>query len=210
MANYTMELRTLINDYGNPFDHIEYEHYNNSYKKKFEEKFIKHFYFREIGVETIERFIHNLECKLNEIYPYYKHLYSTTTYDYDPILNYNVEEEIKRNLDEIVNGVSSGKSSNVSQGTNTSIQYDTPITPIANTRKTPSFIEEGRGDNENTSSSSNEVNNATNTNEVHRRTTKGNIGVMTTQDLIMKERQIIINIDKLIFEECEDLFMQVF
>ena len=210
MAKYTMELRTLIKEFGNPFNYINYDFYNPSYKKKFEEKFIKHFYFREIGVESIERFTHNLESKLNEIFPYYNHLYSTTVYEYDPILNYNVEEEIKRNLDEIVNGTSIGSSSNVSHGTNSNIQFDTPITPIENTRKTPSFIEEGRGDNDNRSSSNSEINNSTNTNEVHKRTTKGNIGVMTTQDLIMKERQIILNIDKLIFEECEELFMQVF
>ena len=46
--------------------------------------------------------------------------------------------------------------------------------------------------------------------EVHKRNTKGNIGVMTTQDLIMKERDIIINIDKLILEELNILFMGVY
>lgn len=194
MAKYTMELRTLINNYGNPFDYIEYELYNPNIKDKFEDKFIKHFYFREIGVETIERFVHNLECKLNEIHPYYKHLYDTTIYDYDPILNYDLNEEIKRNVDEELQGVS--------HGTNSTTDYDTPITPIANTRKTPSNIIEGKGDSE--------INNKSNKVELHNRRTYGNIGVMSTQDLIMKERNIILNIDKLIFEECEDLFMQVF
>lgn len=194
MAKYTMELKTLINEYGNPFDHIKYELYNPNIKDKFEDKFIKHFYFREIGVETIERFVHNLECKLNEIYPYYKHLYETTIYDYDPILNYDLNEEIKRNVDEELQGVS--------HGTNSSTEYDTPITPIANTRKTPSNIVEGKGENE--------VNNKSNKVELQNRRTFGNIGVMATQDLIMKERQIILDIDKLIFEECDNLFMQVF
>ena len=194
MAKYTMELRTLINNYGNPFDHIEYELYNPNIKNKFEDKFIKHFYFREIGVETIERFVHNLECKLNEIYPYYKHLYDTTIYDYDPILNYDLNEEIKRNVDEELQGVS--------HGTNSTTDYDTQITPIANTRKTPSNIIEGKDDSE--------INNKSNKVELHNRRTYGNIGVMSTQDLIMKERNIILNIDKLIFEECEDLFMQIF
>lgn len=206
MATYTIELRKIINGGINPFDKIEYDFYNPSYKKQFENKFINHFYFREIGVETVQRFIMNLETTLNEIMPYYSHLYKTSIYEYNPILNYDVKEEITRNLDEIVNGTSN--TSNVSHGTNINSQFDTPITPISNTRKTPSLIEEGNG--ESSSTGNNEVNNKTNTIEVHNRTTKGNIGVMTTQDLIMKERQIIINIDKLILDECESLFMQVF
>ena len=198
MATYTIELRKIINGGINPFDKIEYDFYNPSYKKQFENKFINHFYFREIGVETIERFIFNLETTLNEIMPYYNHLYKTSIYEYNPILNYDVKEEITRNLDETSN------INTVSHGTNINNQYDTPITPIANTRKTPSLIDEGSGENSATG------NNQTNTIEVHNRSTKGNIGVMTTQDLIMKERQIIINIDKLILDECESLFMQVF
>ena len=198
MGTYTIELRKIINGGINPFDKIEYDFYNPSCKKQFENKFIKHFYFREIGVETIERFIFNLEVTLNEIMPYYSHLYKTSIYEYNPILNYDVKEEITRNLDETSN------INTVSHGTNINNQYDTPITPIANTRKTPSLIDEGSGENSATG------NNQTNTIEVHNRTTKGNIGVMTTQDLIMKERQIIINIDKLILDECESLFMQVF
>ena len=73
MAQYTMELREIVKN-KDIFKSINYELYNNDYKSKFEEKFIKKYYFREIGCETIGRFLIYLEAMLNEIMPYYTRL----------------------------------------------------------------------------------------------------------------------------------------
>lgn len=191
------------------FKSINYDFYEETYKPIFEEKFIKRFYFREIGVETIERFLINLETTLNEIMPYYKHLYQTTTYKYDPILNYDVTETITR---EIVGATESDNSLNQSSTQNEGIRnYDTPIIKVKdqnNYKKSPSFITDTEGNNLLKANSNKRENNKSN--EINNRTTRGNIGVMTTQDLIKKERDIIINIDKMILDELEILFMQVF
>lgn len=208
MANYTIELRTILSS-KDIFKAINYDFYEEAYRPIFEEKFIKRFYFREIGVETIERFIINLETTLNEIMPYYKHLYQTTTYKYDPILNYDVTETITR---EIVGATESDNSINQSSSQNEGIRnYDTPIIKVKepnNYKKSPSFITDTEGLTSLKGNSSKKENNKSN--EINNRTTRGNIGVMTTQDLIQKERDIIINIDKLLLDELEVLFMQVF
>lgn len=197
MANYTIELYKIVRSNIDIFPK-EYNFYNEENKKAFEEKFIRHFFFREIGFETVERFKFHLETKLNEIYPYYSHLYKTSIYDYNPILNYDVDEEITREVE----GTSSMNAS--SRGSGNNKQFDTPITKNNNYKNSPSFIND-------ISDSSEQQGNSNNSQlETNKRRTKGNIGVMTTQDLIMKERQIIINIDKLIIEECEDLFMQIY
>lgn len=208
MANYTIELRKILSS-RDIFKAINYNLYENSYKPIFEEKFIKHFYFREIGVETIERFLINLETTLNEIMPYYKHLYQTTTYKYDPILNYDVTETITR---EIVGATESDNSLNQSSTQNEGVRnYDTPIIKVKdpnNYKKSPSFITDSEGNSLLKANSNKRENNKSN--EINNRTTRGNIGVMTTQDLIKKEREIIINIDKMILDDLEILFMQVF
>lgn len=209
MANYTIELRKIIESKINIFD-FDYPFYNENEKEYFQDRFIKHFYFREIGSETVARFKHYLEDKLHEIAPFYKHLYETTIYNYDPILNYSVEEQIQRSLNELNNGYVNSNMKSTNTSNNSSSQFDTPITPIANTRKTPSFIEEDINDNTSIGSGSEERTSTNNLTENNSRTMKGNIGVMATQDLIMKEREIIININKMIFEECEDLFMQIY
>lgn len=197
MAIYTLELNQIIKSKIDIFTE-DYPFYNDEYRKIFEDKFIRHFYFREIGVETIDRFLFNLNTKLIEIMPKYEHLYRTTTFIYDPILNYDVKESITR---EVV-GENSSTLNSSNNGVNKA--FDTPITKNNNYKNSPSFISEN-DDNVNTSGKG-----TNKSNEVNTRRTSGNIGVMTTQDLIMKERQIIINIDMMILEECEDLFMQVY
>ena len=77
MANYTMEIREMIN---NPVINgvftFDYPFYNDNIddKKEFEELFEKYFYFREIGFETPDRFKMKLESKLKLIMPYYRQL----------------------------------------------------------------------------------------------------------------------------------------
>lgn len=208
MAQYTIELRKILAN-KQIFNAINYDLYNNDYKPIFEDKFIKRFYFREIGVETIERFLINLETTLNEIMPYYTHLYKTTTYNYNPILNYDVTESVTR---EILGEFNGENNHNNSIEQNEDIRnYDTPIiknNDLEYFTKSPSFIT--KGDNRNSSRGITNKKENNKSNESFKRSMTGNIGTMTTQDLIQKERQIIINIDSLILDELEILFMQVF
>ena len=193
MGKYTLTIQEILSNNVNIFD-FDYSFYNESYKKGFEKKFLDRFLFDEIGAETVARFKHNLRTMLNEIMPYYTHLYETTIYEYNPILNYDVQEVITRDV--------SNEQEEEGTITDSNKNYDTPINFNGNYKNSPSNI----NDNENT----NNVNRKGLVSELHKRNTTGNIGVMTTQDLIMKERDIIINIDKLILDELNILFMGVY
>ena len=193
MGKYTLTIQEILSNNVNIFD-FDYSFYNESYKKGFEKKFVDRFLFDEIGAETVARFKHNLRTTLNEIMPYYTHLYETTIYEYNPILNYDLQEVIIRDV--------SNEQEEEGTITDSNKNYDTPINFNGNYKNSPSNI----NDNENT----NNISRRGLVSEVHKRNTKGNIGVMTTQDLIMKERDIIINIDKLILEELNILFMGVY
>ena len=193
MGKYTLTIQEILSNNVNIFD-FDYSFYNESYKKGFEKKFLDRFLFDEIGAETVARFKHNLRTTLNEIMPYYTHLYETTIYEYNPILNYDLQEVIIRDV--------SNEQEEEGTITDSNKNYDTPINFNGNYKNSPSNI----NDNENT----NNISRRGLVSEVHKRNTKGNIGVMTTQDLIMKERDIIINIDKLILDELNILFMGVY
>lgn len=193
MGKYTLTIQEILSNNVNLFD-FDYSFYNESHKKGFEKKFVDRFLFDEIGAETVARFKHNLRTMLNEIMPYYTHLYETTIYDYNPTLNYDLQEVIIRDV--------SNEQEEEGTITDSNKNYDTPINFNGNYKNSPSNI----NDNENT----NNISRRGLVSEVHKRNTKGNIGVMTTQDLIMKERDIIINIDKLILEELNILFMGVY
>ena len=197
MAQYTIELRKILSS-KDIFKSIDYELYNNELKPIFEDKFIKRFYFREIGVETVGRFLINLEQTLNEIMPYYKQLYDTTLLKYDILNNTEVIEEVTREI------IKADKS--LISGSNTSnvMSFDTPITSTNSYRSRPSFINEGT-DNIDTKNQS-----EGNTTENFTRKFKNNQSNISKQDLIKRQRELIINIDKMILDDLEVLFMQVF
>lgn len=92
MANYTVELRTLVEGGHNIFD-FHYPFYNEDKRREFEEKFIRHFYFREIGCETVDRFKLYLQDKMTLVFPYYNELFNAAEIEYNVLDNYNIKEE---------------------------------------------------------------------------------------------------------------------
>lgn len=181
----TMLLKDLIDNGINIFS-FDYNFYGDAdAKASFEQKFVDHYYFREIGAETPERFLFYLESTIKEIMPYYHQLYLTTIQKYDMIENYNLTETITNNRTG-TNSVN-GESKN----------FDTPITKNNDYTKSPSFV--------NTTTGGGTANSTENTT----RNTKGNIGVASSQDLIMKQRDIIINIDFILIDELNKLFLGV-
>ena len=197
MAQYTIELRKIVSS-RDIFKSIEYDLYNNELKPIFEDKFIKRFYFREIGVETVSRFLINLEQTLNEIMPYYKQLYDTTLLEYDILNNNEVIEEITREI------LKADKSLVFGSNTSTGMSFDTPITSTNSYRSKPSFI------NEDVNNIDTKNQSEGNTTENLTRKFKNNQSNISKQDLIIKQRELIINIDKMILDDLEVLFMQVF
>lgn len=91
MAKYSVEINDIIKS-GLKIFNFDYEFYKPELKPDFEQKFINHFRFREIGVETVGRFQHNLKVKCDEVLPYYNMLLETSLYDYDLKNNYNLTE----------------------------------------------------------------------------------------------------------------------
>lgn len=213
MARYSLELRTIkeATNY-NLFD-FDYELYDNNLKPLFEEKFFEYFYFDEIGYPTVQRFKHMLKTKLHMIMPYYKQLYETElrTKEIDFMLNKDLTETFVRDLTSNATANSTVESIGSNSGINDGFQANTPQSKLvqdiehymssANRDKTSS--------NYNDSNSSNSTTNNTGREETTF-VSKGNIGVTSSAELLQKWREVLINIDELIFEDMQDLFMMVY
>lgn len=145
MAKYTIELRDIIANGHNIFP-FHYEFYDEKYRAKFEQDFIRHFYFREIGSETIDRFIVNLEDKMNTVFPSYNEMLKARQIEYQILDNYYLSETTKRKIE--TQGNSSGVSSSVAQS------FDDQQTDTADTTNNRGSGEQ----NENTSSDTASVN----------------------------------------------------
>ena len=102
MAIYTLEIREILN---NPlfslFD-FDYPFYCDSalLKHEFEQKFINHYYYDEIGCETFDRWNQMLKSRLTLRMPYYRQLYETelAAKDINFLLNKDLIETFERDI----------------------------------------------------------------------------------------------------------------
>lgn len=74
---------------------FEFPIWSEQYRVILESKILRHYFTREIGVETVGLWKFDLETKLNEIMPYYNELYKTTVKDYDYMTDTDITEDFK-------------------------------------------------------------------------------------------------------------------
>lgn len=208
MSNHTLEINQIVNDLDfNLFD-FDYNLYDNELKSSFEKKFIDHFYFYEIGLTPIARFKKALQIKLNDIFPYYKQLYETELRckDIDFMLNKDLKEQYTREL--TGNSSVNQSSTSTSNDTSLNINNDTPQNKIDDLDQ---FMTSASKNTDNSTMNSSGTNSAeNNSTETYSLVSQGNIGVTSSAELLDKWRSVLINIDQLIFEECNDLFMLIY
>ena len=216
MDKYTIELRALNNPpFFKLFD-FEYDFYEESKKEQFEQKFIDYFYMREIEHETTEEFKHELRTKLNLIAPYYKQLYETElkSKNIEFLLNKDLKETFIREVESDTESLSNfnNESSGKAKAETLSTTNDTPQNRIDDLDKYISSASKDKNTSD-TSSSDNGSSISQNSNTAKEETTlisKGNIGTTSSAQLLRDWREVLINIDMMILEECEELFFKLF
>ena len=216
MAKYTIELRALNNPpFFKLFD-FEYDFYEESKKEQFEEKFIDYFYMREIEHATAEEFKHELRTKLNLIAPYYKQLYETElkSKNIEFLLNKDLKETFIREVESDTESLSNfnNESNGKAKVETLSTTNDTPQNRIDDLDKYISSASKDKNTSD-TSSSDNGSSISQNSNTAKEETTlisKGNIGTTSSAQLLRDWRDVLINIDMMILEECEELFFKLF
>ena len=216
MAKYTIELRALNNPpFFKLFD-FEYDFYEESKKEQFEQKFIDYFYMREIEHETVEEFKHELRTKLNLIAPYYKQLYETElkSKNIEFLLNKDLKETFIREVESDTESLSnfSNESNGKAKVETLSTTNDTPQNKVDDLDKYISSASKDKNTSD-TSSSDNGSSISQNSNTAKEETTlisKGNIGTTSSAQLLRDWRDVLINIDMMILEECEELFFKLF
>ena len=168
-------------------------------KEKLAKKIVDHYFFKEIGFETIAMFKHYAKIQMQEIMESKLPLIYSASIEYDPLVNVDYTESFNRNL-----GTSQ---SNSSSGSGVVISSDTPQTNI-----TKANILAGNYAS-NASASEQEASGTatTQTGENYSKRVTGNSGVSATaQKMIEQYRQNIIAIDENIIKELDKLFMGLY
>lgn len=231
MSKYTTELRWIIEN-GYDLQLNEYPIFDENYRQKLNQKIINHYYFREIGFETVGLFRFYLKQTMNEIMPYYNQLYESALLEIDPLNTINFTETLTRtkigndikNFNEDTTINSNGDSnSNSTKNTNfKDVESDTPqgMLSIGNIEGELYASYARISKNEDTTNSTahqetrdtqkrkNDEKINREDNENYTRTEKGNRE--SQSELLMKYRETFLNIDMQIINELNDLFMGLY
>ena len=239
MANYTMEINQMMNNpiIGGVFT-FNYDFYsdNENDKKEFEELFIQHFYFREIGFETPYHFKLRLQATLNLKMPYYrqlaitewdkvrsieqmmtsKNLKETTTHEQSIKGNSTVDNQSNSTINQSSEGNTSGTSHDLTKQSSLS----DGVSSVSLEQGYLTATSQSNGENQQTSSSSgnqtqssSDQSNANNEQTLSETTTfhsTGDIGVQTPAYAITEWRKVILNLNEMLIKDCEDLFMKLY
>lgn len=193
---------------------FSYPIYDENYRSVLETKILKHFYTREIGLETVGLWKLKLDTKMNEIMPYYNQLYKSALLEFNPLWtdDYNTQHNkstdgTQVNVNETDNAtvgqtdnVSRNKYADTPQGSLTDLEDDRYLT---NARKTTT--EES---NINNSTSLAQSNNVFNNIEDYLETVQGRRG-QDASELLLKYRKTFLNIDMQIIDDLEELFLHL-
>ena len=204
MAKYTITIKTLI-DNNFDFKMDSYPIFDENYRKTLNQNILYHYYENEIGFETAPLFRFYLNQKLNEIMPYYNELYKVQKKIIDENLLLN-----NVNLTERLIGSNTTNTNSTSQSSNKgkNLFQDTPQGEISNTEIDDQKWATNLTLNNN---SINDTSNATGsgTNE-YLKTIVGNNGGKFNIDVLNDIKNNLMNIDLMIINELNDLFMGIF
>lgn len=115
--------------------------FDENYRSVLETKIMKHFYTREIGLETVGLWKLKLNTKLNEIMPYFNQLYNSQLYAFNPF--YDVDLTRKHRID------GSGKR-DTDTTSNTETEHRITVDETGNTTTDNTGSSTGEGTSENT------------------------------------------------------------
>ena len=204
MAKYTITIKTLI-DNNFDFKMNSYPIFDEEYRTVLNQNILYHYYENEIGFETAPLFRFYLNQKLNEIMPYYNELYKVQKKIIDDNLLLN-----NVNLTERLIGSNTTETNSTSQSSNNgkNLFQDTPQGQISQTdidnQTWATNLTLNKNDIEDESSAT-----GSGTNE-YLKTIIGNNGNKFNIDLINDIKNNLMNIDLMIINELNDLFMGIF
>ena len=219
-CRYSIELREFVEDPLFTLFDFDYPFYSDdlSMKEEFENRFIEHYYFHEIGFETVARFKHYLRSKLRDVMPYYKQLYESElkAKDLNFLLNKDLREEFIRESSGTLessaktSGSNSMSSSNTNNSKVSSLDNGVAAVNLSSGNLTGVSQDTTSANASNQTESGTTQANKTNQNEKTIFTSQGNIGVVSSANLLKEWRDVMINIQLQLIEECHDLFMLIY
>ena len=182
---------------------FDYPIFDEKYRGVLETKILKHYYTREIGLETVGLWLHKLDVKMNEIMPYYNQLYKSCLLEFNPFYNtdFTTKRDIKTN--EIGNSTNETNTktkewelySDTPQGSVKNLENETYLTNATKNTGDGNTLNKGKTNVDNV--------------QDYLETVKGKVGGENYSSLLEQYRKTFLNIDMMIIDDISDLFMNI-
>lgn len=219
---------------------FNYDLFDPLYKPVIETKFLRHYYVREIGMETVGLWKLRLEDKWNMLLPYYNKLWESELLKFNPLydVDYTVENTGDRYSNRFNNGESESKASGTNKDSRSSNSEDESNTHNINKfSDTPQGGLDGvietdwlttatedigdrsgktknttAGISENESLASSLTKSIGNIHDIddYMKHVSGKMGRHNYSQLLLDFRKTFLNIDKMFIDEMNDLFMLIY
>ena len=210
MSKYTTTIKNLI-DNNFDFQMTSYPIFDENYRNTLNQNILNHYYESEIGFETASLFRFYLNQTLNEIMPYYNELYKIQKEVLkNATNNVNLTETLQRDTSTTTNSNSTSNNNGINNSKN--VFLDTPQGDLY------------KGDIDDTNYATNVTWNKNNTsnnitdnsassgtgNENYIKTIIGNNGNKYSVELLQQAKDNLMNIDLMIINDLNDLFMGIY
>ena len=179
--------------------------FDEDYRSVLCAKILKHYYTREIGMETAGLWMLWMNRRLEEIMPYYNQLYRSAQLKFNPLHDVDYFREGNRKND----GTSetSGSSTNKQDNVTRDLYSETPQGALNGVESETYLTDARKVMQDNEANNTYNDNNTTNTTEDYLEHVYGKMGTINYSKLLNEYRTTLLNIDMQIIEEFSDLFM---
>ena len=169
--------------------------FDDAYRAGLEEKILRHYYTREIGEETVGLWKLRLEDRLNLVMPKYNQLYESAKLEFNPFYDVDYTRQ----------GTNSGEgtSSGTTNSTGNNMHSDTPQNGLESVLNGEYLTDADVSNSESSSSSQNSSSGE------FQESIKGKMPGSSYSRLLKEYRQTFLNIDRMVVDELNDLFMGV-
>ena len=237
MSKYTTELRyiceteyglkesvgstkvdEILTDVAPKIFNFDFPIFDENYRLVLEKKILRHFYTREIGLETYGLWKLKLEDKMNEIMPYLNKFYAMYVQDVNPLYNFDLKREHKgkgKREEDLSGSFYNHADTDGDSNSNANQLYsDTPQNGLTDVQSgkylTNATINSDSGHTEGHSYGDgwNKGDNTIKDENEYYETVQGRSSVMVGEAW-KKFREGFVNVDKMLFKELEVLFMQL-
>ena len=179
--------------------------FDEEYRSVLCAKILKHYYTREIGMETAGLWMLWMNRRMEEIMPYYNQLYRSAQLEFNPFHDVDYYREGNRQND----GTSetSGSSTNTQDNVTRDLYSETPQGALNGVESETYLTDARKVMQDNEANNTYNDNNTTNTTEDYLEHVYGKMGTVNYSKMLNEYRTTLLNIDMQIIEEFSDLFM---